>query len=288
MSLFDRGMIGNLELLNRFVRSATGEMAANKDGTITQEFFPMYSNLTKGEVGFIIQGDLYVLDEGKLGDGMAGISQDYHLEGLKQITQLVHNLDSGSVIAAQLGHGGAYGAATKAPSPRKDIKVQQMTTEDIENVLKGFHKAALRTKNAGYDLIQINSAHGYLLSQFLSSKTNQRTESWGGSIEKRAQLLLSVYQETRSAVGSDFPVIVKINGSDDPAEGFSVEDCSRVAKKLADVGLDAIEISGMESDRKFRKKDEAYFATSARKIHQYIGDMPLILVGGLRTYSRME
>jgi 2,4-dienoyl-CoA reductase-like NADH-dependent reductase (Old Yellow Enzyme family) len=288
MTLFDQGYIGNLELKNRFVRSATGEFAANKNGTITRLFFPLYSSLAKGEVGLIIGGDLYVLDEGKVGDGMTGISNDFHVAGHKQITKIVHDSGTGSRIAAQLNHSGAHSISTKAPSIRDDMRVQQMGEEDIENMIAGFRNAAIRAKKAGYDMIQIHAAHGYLINQFLSRRTNLRTDSWGGSLENRAWLLLSVYHDVRSAVGADFPIIAKINGSDDPFEGFPVEESTEVVKMLADEGLNAVEVSGMEPARSVKREKEAYFAANARKIHYQVEEMPIILVGGLRTFSTMK
>ncbi|MFX1511484.1 MAG: NADH:flavin oxidoreductase [Promethearchaeota archaeon] len=288
MTLFDLGSIGSLKLQNRFIRSATAEFVANEDGIVTEKYFQLYSKLAKGEIGLIIQGHLYVLDEGKAHDGMAGISQDNHLSSLKQITQLVHEASSGNAIAAQLNHGGAYSVSIKAPSVREDREVKVMTEDDIENIIIGFQEAALRAKKVGYDAIQIHSAHGYLLSQFLSNKTNQRKDSWGGSLESRAQLLLSVYNAIRSVVGINFPVFAKINGSDDPKKGFTVEESSRVVGWLADEGLDAIEISGMQSIRKFEIADEAYFSNNARLISRHIGDMPLSVVGGIRTLATME
>ncbi|MHA2364308.1 MAG: NADH:flavin oxidoreductase [Candidatus Hodarchaeales archaeon] len=287
MGLFEPAYIGDLELPNRFIRSATAEFVANEDGTVTDDYFPLYSNLAKGEVGLIIQGHLYIMDEGKAHDGMAGISQNFHLSGLKRITELVHKAGTKSTIAAQLNHGGAYSVSTKAPSIRKKKEVQVMTNEDIEDVITGFRVAAMKAKEAGYDAIQIHAAHGYLISQFLSSKTNERT-NWGGNLEGRAQLLLSVYHAIRSVVGSKFPILAKINGTDEPVEGFSVKECSKVVSWLAEEGLNAIEISGMKSTRTFKITEEAYFSSSARIIKQNIGDMPLSIVGGLRTLSKMK
>ncbi|MFX0114954.1 MAG: NADH:flavin oxidoreductase [Candidatus Hodarchaeota archaeon] len=288
MGLFERGFIGNLELSNRFIRSATAEFAASEDGTVTPAYFSLYSQLAKGEVGLIIQGHLYVVDEGKAHDKMAGISQDYHLPGLKRIVQMVQQADTGSVIAAQLNHGGAHSVSTKAPSLRDDKAVRLMNDEDIEQIITGYRNGAKRAQKVGYAAIQIHAAHGYLLSQFLSSKTNRRTDSWGGSLENRAQFLLSVYQEIRLAVGVNFPVLAKINGSDNPHEGFLVEDSCKVVEWLADAGLDAIEISGMQSSRKIKKDEEGYFIANARIIKQHIGDLPLSVVGGFRTVSMMK
>lgn len=107
-------------------------------------------------------------------------------------------------------------------------------------------------------------------------------------MENRAQLVLSVYDEVRSVVGFNFPIITKINGSDDPYEGFPVEESTKVVKMLANEGLNAVEISGMDPARSMKKGNEAYFATNARKIKEQTGDLPIILVGGLRTFSIME
>ncbi|MFX1284996.1 MAG: NADH:flavin oxidoreductase [Promethearchaeota archaeon] len=287
--MFNPGNIGSLKIRNRFIRSATAEFVANdENGTITKEYHSLYSNLALGEIGLIIQGHLYVMDEGKAHTNMAGIAHDNQIAGLKEITKLVHEADTRNLIGAQLNHGGAYSVSTKTASPREDKEIKVMSDEDIENVIKGFREAALRAKKAGYDAVQIHSAHGYLLSQFLSNKTNERTDSWGGSLENRAQLLLSIYQAIRSAVGSNYPVLVKMNGSDDPLEGFPVNESSKVASWLANEGLDAIEISGMKSTRTVKPEKEAYFASTAKGIKQHISDMPLALVGGLRSLAQMQ
>ncbi|MHA2225729.1 MAG: NADH:flavin oxidoreductase [Candidatus Hodarchaeales archaeon] len=286
--MFDSGNLGSLRLQNRFIRSATAEFAANEDGTITKEYFDLYSNLGKGNIGLIIQGHLYVLDEGKAHDKMVGISHDYHLSGLEQLVRTVHDTGSESVIAAQLNHGGVFSVSTKTASPREDKKAKIMLEEDIENVIDGFKMAAARAKKIGYDAIQIHSAHGYLISQFLSSQTNRRTDSWSGSLEGRAHLLLSIYQAIRSVVGSNYPVFAKINGSDDPKEGFPVSEGSKVVKWLMEEGLDAIEISGMKSTRTVKAEDEGYYREIAKTVKQNIGDMPLSVVGGLRSLKMIQ
>lgn len=286
--MFNPGKIGSLELQNRFIRSATAEFAANDDGTVIDEYYELYSDLGKGDIGLIIQGHLYIMDEGKAHDKMAGIAHDYHLSGLKQITQVIHQAGPRNIIAAQLNHGGAQSVSKKSASPREEKGVKMMTEEDIENVIAGFQKAASRAKKAGYDAIQIHGAHGYLLSQFLSKKMNQRTDSWGGSLENRAQLLLSVYDAIRSTIGDTFPLLVKINGSDDPFEGFPVDESSKVASWLANKGLNAIEISGMRATRTVKIEDEGYFVSTAKKIKQHIGDMPLAVVGGIRSLAEIQ
>jgi 2,4-dienoyl-CoA reductase-like NADH-dependent reductase (Old Yellow Enzyme family) len=288
MTLFDPGFIGGLELRNRFVRSATGELAAKTNGTITSFYFPLFENLAKGEVGLIIGGDLYVLDEGKISNRLTGISHDYHIAGHKQLTQTVHEACTGSKIAAQLSHGGAHSASINHTERYEKLYVQQLGEDDIEELIIGFRDAAIRAKKAGYDVIQLHAAHGYIINQFLSKRTNLRTDSWGGSLENRAQLFLSIFLEVRNAVGTKIPIIVKINGSDDPFDGFTVEESTKALGMLADEGLDAIEVSGMEPARSLKKENEGYFAKNAKKIHNQLEDIPIILVGGLRTFSVMN
>ena len=288
MTLFDPGFIGNLELRNRFVRSATGELAASENGTITSFYFPLFAKLAKGEIGLIIGGDSYILDEGKISNNLTGISHDYHVAGHKRLTQTVHEACTGSKIAVQLNHGGAHSTSVNQSNQWEKMYVRQLGEDDIEEIIIGFKNAAVRAKRAGYDVIQLHAAHGYLINQFLSKRTNLRTDSWGGSPENRTQLFLSIFTEVRNAVGSNIPIIVKINGSDDPFDGFSVEESTEALEMLADEGLDAIEVSGMAPARSPKKEMEGYFAGNARKIYNQLEDIPIILVGGLRTFSVMN
>ena len=282
--MFDPALIGSLSVPNRFIRSATAEFGANQDGTVTNDYYELYTNLALGEIGLIIQGHVYVMDEGKAHEKMAGIAHDYHIEGLKQIVNSIHNAGTDSKVAAQLNHGGIHSFSKKAPSKHEEKESLEMSEEDIEDVIKSFGKAAIRAKNAGYDAIQIHAAHSYLLSQFLSSKFNQRTDSWGGSLENKSHLLLSIYQNIRSQVGSNFPILVKMNNSDEPHEGFPIEESVKVAKWLADQGLDALEVSGMRTTRtKF--EEEGYYSKNARILKENVGDMPISVVGGFRSLN---
>jgi 2,4-dienoyl-CoA reductase-like NADH-dependent reductase (Old Yellow Enzyme family) len=285
--MFEPGLIGPLEIPNRFIRSATAEFSANNnDGTVTPEYFNLYSDLAQGGIGLIIQGHLYIMDEGKSHDNMAGISQDYHMQGLKKLVNLIH--DSDGLVGAQINHGGFHSISKKGPSEREEKETKVMTEDDIEKIITGFKMAAHRAKKAGYDAVQLHSAHGYLLSQFLSSRMNKRRDAWGGSLENRAQFLLSVFKAVKSIVGADYPVLVKMNGSDDPFDGYPIEEGAWVAKRLAEEGIDAIEISGMKSTRTFKLANEGYFAGNAKRIKREIGDTPLISVGGHRTYSKIQ
>jgi 2,4-dienoyl-CoA reductase-like NADH-dependent reductase (Old Yellow Enzyme family) len=148
---------------------------------------------------------------------------------------------------------------------------------------------------AGFDGVQIHCAHGYLGSQFISPYTNTRDDQWGGSLENRMRFPLEVYSRMRKTVGDTYPLLIKLNSEDFISGGLTIEQSVQIAQALSDKGIDAIEISGgmAETVSEFIKpnileeRDEAYFLTNARRFKEVI-DVPLILVGGLRSFGLME
>ena len=119
-----------------------------------------------------------------------------------------------------------------------------LEVDEIYDIIGRFAEVAKTAKDTGFTGVQIHSAHGYLSSQFLSPRANKRTDEWGGSLENRARFLLETYAAVRAAVGSDFPIAVKLNSADFQKGGFSKEESARVAGWLAERGLDLLEISG--------------------------------------------
>jgi 2,4-dienoyl-CoA reductase-like NADH-dependent reductase (Old Yellow Enzyme family) len=232
-----------------------------------------------------------------------GIYNDALIQGLREMTHAVH--DHGGKIVLQAAHAGffAYAKLTgqiplapshvegMAKSPRKE-----MTLHDIEGIVKAFGEAALRAKEAGFDGVQIHSAHGYLLSQFLSPAFNKRTDEYGGSVENRAKLLLDVLQHVRENVGADFPVLVKMNSQDFLDGGLTLEDSLKVGAMFQQGGIDAIELSGgtlvsgkLNPSRMGIKSEEkeAYFRDSAKAFKEAL-QLPIILVGGNRSFQLAE
>ena len=172
--------------------------------------------------------------------------------------------------------------------PRKEI-----TSRDIQNLVFAFAQAAQRAKTAGFDGIEIHSAHGYLLSQFLSPAFNKRQDEYGGPIENRTRIHLSICQAIRNVVGKDYPLLIKMNCADFMENGITANDSLQAAKLFSQVGFDAIELSGgiiragrlSPSRQGIHSEDqEAYFKDHARKMKREI-PVPLILVGGLRSFE---
>ncbi|MBI4776222.1 MAG: NADH:flavin oxidoreductase [Deltaproteobacteria bacterium] len=301
--LFESGSIGSLRLSNRFVRSATWSGMASDDGACTSKLTGLKSSLARGGVGLIITGHAYVRPDGQAGPWQLGVYKDDLIPGLRTMTDTVHR--EGGKILMQMSHAGFFshpkltGKTPLAPSivegfaksPRNEL-----TLEDIQGIVDAFGKAALRAKQAGFDGIQLHAAHGYLLSQFLSPAFNKRTDSYGGSIDNRARALMEVLETVRKAVGEDYPVLVKMNSQDYLDGGLSLEDSVQVGQMLAGAGIDAIELSGgtiASGDRNpnFNKvlseEQEAFFRDAAGAFKKEI-DVPLILVGGIRSYHLAE
>ncbi len=301
--LFDTTTINGMVLKNRFIRSATWEGLARDDGSCTPELIQRMTQLAAGGVGLIISGHAYVEPRGKAGRRQLGLYDDHLIPGLTRMTEAVHQ--KGGRIVAQLNHAGMFadpemtGQKPIGPSDGTGLtrhQTDEMTDRDIQGIVRAFALSAKRAQNAGFDGIQIHAAHGYLLSQFLSPLFNKRQDRYGGDIEKRSNLLLEVLKEIRAQVGSDYPVLIKMNTQDFLDGGLELEDAIRAAKILEQNSMDAIELSGgtllsgrHSPTRKgiLKETDEAYFRDDAlsfrKKIH-----IPLILVGGIRSFHVAE
>ncbi len=331
--LFTSKNIRNVIIKNRFVRSATFENAANKDGSIGEEYSKIYERLSKGEIGLIITGMIHTSDDGRSYHRQAGLHSDATIPGFAAMNEMVHK--NGSRIFAQLCHGGrqtmVLGLRPPAPSAgRPDLTYRvyprAMSNQEILSAIKTLGVGAKRAQKAGFDGIQIHAAHGYLISEFLSSYFNRRTDEWGGNPEKRFNFLKRVYESMREAVGSAYPITVKINvGDHTPKPGITLEETAGHIQRLVHLGIDAVEIScgtvsfslfnqcrgnvpvralakvmikpiqpvtRMVLKRAFPEEKyvfyEDYNLWACDDIKPLMGNTPLILVGGLRNYESME
>jgi 2,4-dienoyl-CoA reductase-like NADH-dependent reductase (Old Yellow Enzyme family) len=297
--LFEPFKIGSLEIKNRFIRSATTSYWSDKRGIVRPEIINLYRRLADGGVGLIVKGHLYVKDQGKAHVGMAGISEDYHVPKLRELTDEVHRSD-GKIIA-QLNHGGMYSVVDRA-GPSKcavgGFEVRALESEEIHEIVEAFGEAAGRAYAAGFDGVQIHGAHGYLISQFLSRLVNKRIDEWGGNLENRMRLLLDVYDEIRASVGDKALIMLKINCDDFSPNGFTIKDSTKVAEIICKRGLQAIEVSGggigeQEGLRaRARSSDpklgEASFAGLATEIRKTTRPVPMALVNGIRSFECMK
>lgn len=252
--LFKPLTIGKLTIPGRVIKAATSETRADKDGFATQSHIDFYLPIAKGGTPLIITGNIYVSPEGKSTPMQMGVENDTRIPALSRLVDAVH--PQGTKIFAQLSHSGreivpAFAGLPEAVSA-SDVtdlstgtRPRALTVPEIERIVERWGDAAGRCKAAGFDGIQIHAGHGYLISQFLTPYTNRRTDQYGGSLENRVRLLREILASIRTRVGRDFPVIMKLNGSDylPLRAGLKTPELVEIARILEHDGLDAVEVS---------------------------------------------
>jgi 2,4-dienoyl-CoA reductase-like NADH-dependent reductase (Old Yellow Enzyme family) len=299
--IFDETTLKGMKLGNRFVRSATWEGMCDNNGRPPEKLIRLYGDLARGGIGLIITGYSFVRPDGKQNPGKMGIHTDELASELSALTSAVHA--EGGKVCMQLVHaGGQTTTATIGRRPLAPSAVQvaqydevpaEMTLVDIREIVTAFADAAKRAKAFGFDAVQLHGAHGYLINQFLSPLTNRRIDAYGGTIENRSRFLMEVYRAVRAAVGDEFPVVIKLNGSDFLEGGLEVADAVFAARALDAEGIDAIEVSGgtraSETRSPVRTKInapelEGYHLPLVAAMREAV-KCPLMVVGGFRSQA---
>ncbi|MHA1256660.1 MAG: NADH:flavin oxidoreductase [Promethearchaeota archaeon] len=306
--------IKNVEIKNRFVRSATFEGRAS-DGYVDEKLINFYRALAEGGVGLIITGVVAVQENARLFEVQMGIFNDDFIPGLKKIADTVHKYGNGCKIALQLQHAGTQNIvkeARVAPSevynPFLKSTPREMTVDEIKETIEAFAQGIKRTKEAGFDAVQLHGAHGWLLSAFLSPYTNIRTDEYGGNTENRVRIVEDIYIRAVELVGTDFPIMIKYNADDFMKGGIDVEEAKKIALRLSKLGYASLEISGgmwaavMRSEEELGWKitmipesrvnlgtenDPAYNVPYAKEIKKLV-DVPIIVVGGINSLELAE
>ena len=295
-ALFEQLEIGALRGRNRVVRAATYEALATEDGRATPELLAVYEQLAEGGAGTIIAGYAHVMRDEQPNPRMLGIYDDSFVPEYRQLVDAVHA--RGAAIVSQIVYGGSatrlnppseriLGPSAVA-NPKTGIVPVEATLDDLRDLAEAFAAAARRAQEAGFDAVELHAAHGYLLSQFLNPLLNQRTDTYGGSLENRVRLVLEVLDAVHAVVGPDFPVLVKLNSSDGVEGGLTEEDSLRAARLMVEHGAAGIEVSGAWRDCNVREfGGEPFFASYARRLAREV-DVPVILTGGNRNVAAME
>lgn len=260
--------------------------------------------LAEGGVALIITGASSVQKDGRILPLQLEAHSDDMLPGLSKMTEVVHK--AGGKIAMQLAHAGAQtteeilGQTPMGPSAlngENGFTCREINLKEIGDVANAFGQTAARAKKAGFDAVQLHGGHGYLLSEFLSPFFNRRTDSYGGSLENRARMVVETYRSVRDAVGSQYPVMIKLSSTDSIDGGIGLKDMLKTAAMLADAGVDAIEVSGGTTIALFMGNPEAswartapakaYWREAAAQLKRTVS-VPVMLVGGIRSYEVAE
>lgn len=251
--LFSRGSIGTMDLKNRIVMTAMGTGFARYDGEATDEIIRFYEERAKGGCGLIITEITRIDEETGIGlTNQLSISSDRAIRKLTELVDAVQQHDC--KIMLQLHHPGRQTASIQiggkqavAPSGIACKVIgevpREMTTTECEEMVQTFVAGALRAKMAGFDGVEVHAAHGYLINQFLSPYSNQRTDKYGGDFAKRFAFLEEIILGIQKVCGIAYPIMVRISASEYTEGGLTIEDAVAISKKLETMGVAAIDVS---------------------------------------------
>jgi len=304
---------------NRICKSAMTEGIADLHDHATDKHVNLYRTWSHGGAGLHISGNIMVDHRYLERPGNVVVENRNGFEQLQKWANAAK--EGGNQFWAQVSHPGRQCARISSGQPLSPSDVQlkmlasfakprAMNLDDIQDAIERYINTSVILKDAGFTGIQIHAAHGYLISQFLSPVTNQRHDQWGGSLENRARFLLTIIRKAREALGTDFPISVKLNSADFQKGGFTLQESAQVAKWLSDEKIDLLEISGgtyeqlkllghsgeqsdienPEADKDIRESTrirEAYFLQYAKTIQDAI-EIPLMVTGGFRSRENMQ
>jgi 2,4-dienoyl-CoA reductase-like NADH-dependent reductase (Old Yellow Enzyme family)/thioredoxin reductase len=289
--LFTPFSIKGRQLQNRIVMPGLASFLIEDDGSITDKTIEHYRKRAAGGPAMVIVEACAVSPEGIVSPHQARIYDDRFIEGLARIAQVMRA--EGAVPALQIHHGGRQTSArvikrkplspSSLPCPAISGEVEPLTIEGIQEMVLKFGEAAGRAKEAGFDLIEIHGAHGYLINQFLSPFSNVREDRYGGDTAGRARFAVEIVQEVRKRMGEDFPISFKISAQEFVPKGLTVEESVQILKLLITAGVDIVQVSaGNDATPEWISQpmfmEKACLADSAAKIRKAL-QVPVMSVG---------
>ncbi len=290
---------GKLALKNRLVMPPMATAKAEADGRANQDLISYYDEKSKGGyLSLVIIEHSYVSRQGKARYRQLSIAEDSLVDDLKKLADTIHG--NGPKTVMQINHAGSAaerevtGSDPVGPSPvvnpSKDNSAtpRELGKTEIETIVDDFKKAAIRVKNAGFDGVEIHSAHGYLLNQFLSPITNQRTDEYGGDVAGRIRIHLEIIRSVRQAVGEEFPILLRLGAADFMEGGLTIEDSKAAAQAFEKAGIDMLDISGGMCRYTIPGVNEpGYFSPLSKAIKEVVS-VPVIVTGGIAKADEAE
>jgi len=302
--IFTPYKLREMSLENRIVVSPMCQYSAN-NGTPNDWHLVHLGSRALGGAGLVITEMTDVSPEGRITFGCAGMYEQEHADAWRRIVRFVHT-NSSAKIGIQLAHAGRKGS-NQLPWKGWDVPLQpdegawkciapaalpfypdwpvpkEMTRKDMDRIVKAFVQATRWSHEAGFDLLELHMAHGYLLSSFLSPLSNQRDDEYGGRLDNRLRFPLEVFREVRRAWPEEKPISVRISATDwmPDGSGITPEDSVEVARALKKEGCDIIDVSSggnaPESQPSYGRMYQVPFAEKIR----YEADIPVMAVGAL-------
>lgn len=246
----------------------------------------------------MIMEHAYVSRQGQAKPTQLSVAEDRLVGGLQQLAGVIHK--NGSKAVMQINHAGSVAektvtnmepvgpSAVSNPSANQELLPTALDENGIQKIVTDFAEAAARVKAAGFDGVEIHSAHGYLLSQFLSPLTNRRADQYGGDILNRIRIHLEMIKEVRQTVGDDFPILLRLGAVDHMAGGLTIEDGVIAARAFEKAGIDLLDISGgMCRYTVPGKSGPGYFSDASKAIKDSVS-IPVIVTGGITRAGEAE
>ena len=295
-------------LPNRIAKAALSECLSSPGFAPGDEIKTLYRRWADSGQGLTITGNVMV-DQRHIGEpGNVVVEDERHLADLAEWAAIVKS--AGSVGLVQINHPGRQTPRSLVSKPVAPSAIavsgmagsfatpRELTGDEIEEIIKRFATTARIVTAAGFDGVQIHGAHGYLVSQFLSPLSNQRTDKWGGTPENRRRFVLELVEAIRAAIG-DKVLAIKLNSADFQRGGFTEDESLVVVDALVEAGIDLLEVSGGtyssaammgldDSLRESTRQREAYFLDYALRVRAAHPNLPLMLTGGFRTVEAMN
>ena len=289
-NLLSRLSFAGLTLRNRIVMPPMWSGQATPEGQVTEAILEYHRCRAAAGCGLIIVEHSFVHPRGRHSARQLGVHDGATLEGLSRLAAVIKL--EGAAACLQISHAGSrsssrvLGAPPLAPSPVKhpyepEGEVPEaVTPSQMAEIAAAFGDAAGRARVAGFDAVEIHAAHGFLLSQFLSPLTNQRTDDYGGPLEHRARFHREVLTAVRSRVGAMFPVFIRLGADDETPGGLPLDEACNVAACLAESSANLIDVSGGLQGSRGVGKGAAYFLPYAQAIKRRVG-VPVLVTGGI-------
>ncbi len=298
--LFEPGMIGRLQIKNRIVLPPCTTNFAGPTGEPTDRLIKYYAERARGGAGLIIIENTQVkYPEGKNVSCQLRLDNDKYVAGYQELAEAIHLY--GARVFQQVHHAGRQvhnteGVQPVAPSAIPcgflQIPVRELTSDEIWDLVERFSETALRVKKAGMDGVEFHGAHGYLLGEFMSPHTNQRTDEWGGTFERRMKFFTEIVKRTRQKVGPSFPLCLRYSADEFVPGGLTLEDGKKIAMLAQSCGIDVLHVSAgiyesmhtLLEPMRFKEGWRTYIAAAIKEVVS----IPVITVGQIKTPAFAE
>ncbi|MFN2364002.1 MAG: NADH:flavin oxidoreductase [Halarsenatibacteraceae bacterium] len=291
--------INNLILKNRIVLPPLASEKATENGKVTDKLLDYYRERTGN--GLMMVEHCYIDEAGKASANQLAVNDGDKLEGLKQLASLIKA--AGSAAGIQLAHAGAKAdpevtgqksyssSGVKPPGLEIDYRIEKLSRKKIKELLELYSRGARIAKAAGFDLIEIHAAHGYLLNQFISPLTNKRGDEYGGNLSNRFRIIGEVIEAVREVTGDNFPLAIRLGSDDLEKDGLNPAEAAQGIMPYLD-SIDLLDLSGgLKGYGVLDKGQEGFTAYLADEFKKQLNDSkrpPILIAGGIKTASFAE